>query len=185
MKKFVYTFIIILLLMMIYPSFVNAFEVSATPSEVMSGETFYFSISFDENIYLTNGHIKYDSDLFEFISCDTENVEIEKIADGEIAWFYTELQDSPSGIQNLDFKFRSSIVAHDTATSMVIEDGIYIGLDENVYEEDKIANILIYAKEMSILPATGGIGTFIFFIVGIGLIGLSAVILLKRDKKEE
>lgn len=179
MKKFIYTFVILILLL-ICPCCAYAFELTMTPSEVESAETFNLNLNMNEKIYLTNGHLKFDSTLFTFVSCDTAGVEIEKINDNEIAWFYTELQDSPPGINDIKFKFKAASVIKDTIENFEIEDGIYINTNEKVYENlDFLHPVKIKAKEVVLLPSTGGIGIWIFIISGLGIM---IIVIIKRSK---
>ena len=49
--------------------------------------------------------------------------------------------------------------------------------------EDCKISITIYNKKGSLLPKTGGIGTIIFYILGIGLIILAVYLIYSKKKK--
>lgn len=179
MKKI--TFAIIILIMLILPNFVYAFEVKATPSQVNSAETFNFEIIMDENIYLANGHVTYDPKLFTYVSSNTEGVSTEKIKEGEISWIYTDLSNSPNGIKNIQFTFIANTVNQDTIGNFKITDSIYINTAEKIYEnKDFTQPVKILAKYVMPIPATGGIGIWGFIVLGL-LIMIIAVLKIKKD----
>ncbi len=178
--------VILFFIILIIPNTIFAFETNLTPNEVESGKEFELILNMDENIYLCNGHLLYDKSLFEFVSCETSNIEIEEISDSDIAWFYTELQNSPHGIQQIKFKFRAASVIEDTIGNFEIQDGIYIDTDENIYENlDFIHPVKIKLKKVVMLPATGGIGILIFIIIGLALMIIAVIIKKKEDKEKE
>ena len=158
---------IIILIFLIYPIQIYAFQVSGTPSQVDSGQKFEFTISMDESIYLANGHLTYNPELFTYISSDTPGIEIEKIRDGELAWIYTDLSDNPTGIQNIKFTFTAKNVFAHITDNFVISDSIYINTNETIYEnQDFTKPITILAKQGVEMPATGGIGIIPFIFIG-------------------
>lgn len=177
------SFVILFLIILVYPNFIYAFEVNAQPQQVNSAETFNFEITMNENIYLANGHIKYDPKLFTYISSNTDGISVEKLKDGEIAWIYTDLSNSPKGIQNIEFTFIAVSVGKDTAGNFEISDSIYIDTNENIYENNNfIYPVKILAKYVMPIPATGGFGIGIFIVVGLSLIGFAVLKLKKEDK---
>lgn len=176
------SFVILFLIILIYPNFIYAFEVNATPQRVNSAETFNFEITINENIYLANGHIKYDPKLFTYVSSNTDGVSAEKLKDGEIAWIYTDLSDSPKGIKNIQFTFTAVSVGKDTTGNFEISDSIYIDTSEKIYENnDFIHPVKILAKYVMPLPSTGGLGIWIFIVVGLTLMGFAVLKLKKED----
>lgn len=168
--------IILVLIFLIYPIQIYAFQVTASPTQVESAETFEFVISMDESIYLANGHLKFNSELFTYVSTVTPGVEIEKISENELAWIYTDLSTNPSGIRDIKFKFTAKSVYSHITDNFIVSDTIYINTNETIYENNDITQpVTILAKEFAEMPATGGIGIIPYQIVGMGIIAYSVI----------
>lgn len=175
--------IILVFIFLIYPIQIYAFQVTVSPTQVESAENFEFVISMDESIYLANGHLMFNSELFTYDSIITPGVEVEKISENELAWIYTDLSDNPQGINNIKFRFIAKTVHSNITDNFILTDTIYINTNEKTYENNDITQpVTIFAKECIEIPATGGIGNIPYQILGIGLMVYSANLLKKNIK---
>lgn len=167
MKKII--IILVMLLGLIFPLNSFAFEMTATPNNVKAKEEFLFDVKIDKKSYLANGHLVFDSGLFEFISCETEGIELEQISDDEYAWIYTDVAKT-EGIEDLVFKFKAPSVAQDTDSEIKIKDYIFIDFDENIYEKTEFSKTIhINKRDTWEMPMTGGEGREGYLICGAGI----------------
>ncbi len=102
----------------------NAFEINFgnTPAQVSPGESFTVEISTSVKSYLSNGHIKYDSNLFTYEGVEGQpNMSANIYSnDGDLAWMYTEISNAPVGTDLLKFKFKAKKVTQTSSGDFVI-----------------------------------------------------------------
>ena len=102
----------------------NAFEINFgnTPAQVSPGESFTVEISTSVKSYLSNGHIKYDSNLFTYEGIEGQpNMSANIYSnDGDLAWMYTEISNAPVGTDLLKFKFKAKKVTQTSSGDFII-----------------------------------------------------------------
>lgn len=98
---------IIICLIMLISTLSSAVSVTLEDKEVKPGEEFTVEIKLDENIVLGNSHIKFDSDLFEFIGTSQSNLSANEQTAGDVAWMYTDMNENSEGINTLKFNFKT------------------------------------------------------------------------------
>ena len=102
----------------------NAFEINFgnTPAQVSPGESFTVEISTSVKSYLSNGHIKYDSNLFTYEGVEGQpNMSANIYSnDGDLAWMYTEISNAPVGTDLLKFKFKAKKVTQTSSGDFII-----------------------------------------------------------------
>ena len=151
MKKTIRILTLIFIFFCIFCMKSNAFEVNFgnTPAQVSPGEDFIVEISTSEKTYLSNGHIKYDANLFTYEGLDNQPNMSANIYDenGNLAWMYTEISSAPVGTSTLKFKFKAKKVTQTSSGDFVItgtdKDGVkFITNDDCTYLENEIGGRL-------------------------------------------
>ena len=110
---------------------------SQTPTEVTSGETFTLTVSLDENTPLANGHIKYDTKLFEFVEANQDNMSAHAYTEEEyVSWMYTDT--GSAGVKSYTFTFKAKDVSKTSTGTFSLSDAVFIAESEETYEGETI-----------------------------------------------
>ncbi len=139
MKKVTITAIMLVLAMFMLTTNVQAYSMSfsGTKTTVESGETFNVTVSVDEATTRANGHIKYDSSLFTFVSSTGSNMTANATS-GTVQWLYSEPVGQETGTKSFTFTFKAADVTETKKGTFTMEDFIAITKDnEEGYGQDK------------------------------------------------
>ena len=140
MKKVTITAIMLVLAMFMLTTNVQAYSMSfsGTKTTVESGETFNVTVSVDEATTRANGHIKYDSSLFTFVSSTGSNMSASAGTAGTVQWLYSEPMGQETGVKSFTFTFKAADVTETKKGTFTMEDFIAITKDnEEGYGQDK------------------------------------------------
>ncbi|MBO5348680.1 MAG: Ig-like domain-containing protein [Clostridia bacterium] len=138
---------IMFLLFVVFCLKTNAYEMNFgnTPAQVSPGETFTVELAVDENTYLANGHITYDSNLFTYVGVDVQNMTASVYEkEGNISWMYTEISNTPVGVKSFKFKFKAKEVTKTSSGDFVVcgleEEGPkFITTKDYTYSDTEVA----------------------------------------------
>ena len=139
MKKVIITAIMLVLAMFMLTTNVQAYSMSfsGTKTTVEPGETFNVTVSVDEATTRANGHIKYDSSLFTFVSSTGSNMTANATS-GTVQWLYSEPVGQETGANSFTFTFKAADVTETKKGTFTMEDFIAITkTNEEGYGQDK------------------------------------------------
>ena len=139
MKKVTITAIMLVLTMFMLTTNVQAYSMSfsGTKTTVEPGETFNVTVSVDEATTRANGHIKYDSSLFTFVSSTGNNMTANATS-GTVQWLYSEPVGQETGTKSFTFTFKAADVTETKKGTFSMEDFIAITKNnEEGYGQDK------------------------------------------------
>ena len=139
MKKVTITAIMLVLAMFMLTTNVQAYSMnfSGTKTTVEPGETFNVTVSVDEATTRANGHIKYDSSLFTFVSSTGSNMTANATS-GTVQWLYSEPVGQETGAKSFTFTFKAADVTETKKGTFTMEDFIAITkTNEEGYGQDK------------------------------------------------
>ncbi len=139
MKKVTITAIMLVIAMFMLTTKVQAYSMSfsGTKTTVEPGETFNVTVSVDEATTRANGHIKYDSSLFTFVSSTGSNMTANATS-GTVQWLYSEPVGQETGTKSFTFTFKAADVTETKKGTFSMEDFIAITKDnEEGYGQDK------------------------------------------------
>ncbi len=139
MKKVTITAVMLVIAMFMLTTNVQAYSMSfsGTKTTVESGETFNVTVSVDEATTRANGHIKYDSSLFTFVSSTGSNMTANATS-GTVQWLYSEPVGQETGTKSFTFTFKAADVTETKKGTFTMEDFIAITKDnEEGYGQDK------------------------------------------------
>ena len=139
MKKVTITVIMLVIAMFMLTTNVQAYTMSfsGTKTMVEPGETFNVTVSVDEATTRANGHIKYDSSLFTFVSSTGSNMTANATS-GTVQWLYSEPVGQETGTKSFTFTFKAADVTETKKGTFSMEDFIAITKDnEEGYGQDK------------------------------------------------
>ena len=140
MKKVTITAIMLVIAMFMLTTNVQAYSMSfsGTKTTVEPGETFNVTVSVDEATTRANGHIKYDSSLFTFVSSTGSNMSASAETAGTVQWLYSEPAGQENGAKSFTFTFKAAEVTETQKGTFTMEDFIAITKEnEEGYGQDK------------------------------------------------
>ncbi len=140
MKKVIAVILIAIIAIFGCAQAVSAYSIdleSQTPTEVTSGETFALTVSLDENTPLANGHINYDTKLFEFVKASQNNMSAQAYTEeGYVSWMYTDI--GSTGVKSYTFTFKAKDVSKTSTGTFSLSDAVFIAESEETYEGETI-----------------------------------------------
>lgn len=140
MKKVIAVILIAIIAIFGCAQAVSAYSIdleSQTPTEVTSGETFTLTVSLDENTPLANGHINYDTKLFEFVKASQNNMSAQAYTEeGYVSWMYTDT--GSTGVKSYTFTFKAKDVSKTSTGTFSLSDAVFIAESEETYEGETI-----------------------------------------------
>lgn len=137
----------IICLIVLISTLSSAVSVTLDDKEVKPGEEFTVEIKLDENIVLGNSHIKFDSNIFEFIGTSQSNLSANETKAGDVAWMYTDMNENSEGINTLEFKFKEKDnVSKKQETTMELFDLQFVTANNENSDEKTIGDTSLTVK---------------------------------------
>lgn len=175
------TLLITTCLIILIATYSSAVSLTIDNKEVNPGEEFTIELKFDQNIFLGNSHITFDSEVFEFLGTEQANLSANESSAGDVAWMYTDMNENSEGIKTLTFKFKAKDdVSKKQDATFKLSDLAIVTADEN-YEQNTIDG----AKEFKVTVNGKSGNLFLKILIVVVIIAVALLIINKLKPRKK